>query len=65
MMNREKKDELPTMQVAFIDSICHPVYASFARLSPKLKPLIDGVVVNRNHWTQETNYSAAENGESH
>lgn len=26
-MNREKKDELPTMQIAFIDSICEPVYA--------------------------------------
>ena len=26
MMNREKKDELPTMQVGFIDSICLPVY---------------------------------------
>ena len=25
-MNREKKDQLPTMQVAFIDSICQPVY---------------------------------------
>lgn len=27
MMNREKKDELPSMQIAFIDSICEPVYA--------------------------------------
>jgi len=26
MMNREKKDQLPTMQVGFIDSICEPVY---------------------------------------
>ncbi len=26
MMNREKKDELPSMQVGFIDSICMPVY---------------------------------------
>lgn len=26
MMDREKKDELPTMQVKFIDSICMPVY---------------------------------------
>lgn len=25
-MNREKKDQLPAMQVAFIDSICAPVY---------------------------------------
>ena len=26
MMNREKKDQLPAMQVSFIDSICLPVY---------------------------------------
>ena len=26
MMDREKKDKLPTMQVGFIDSICLPVY---------------------------------------
>ena len=25
-MNREKKDQLPAMQVSFIDSICFPVY---------------------------------------
>jgi len=25
-MNREKKDQLPAMQVGFIDSICLPVY---------------------------------------
>lgn len=26
MMNRELKHKLPTMQVGFIDSICHPLY---------------------------------------
>lgn len=25
-MNREKEDELPMMQVNFIDSICLPIY---------------------------------------
>ena len=25
-MDREKKDELPRMQVGFIDAICLPVY---------------------------------------
>lgn len=25
-MNREKEDELPMMQVGFIDSICMPIY---------------------------------------
>ena len=26
MMDRDKKDKLPNMQVGFIDSICMPVY---------------------------------------
>ena len=26
LMNREKEDELPLMQVGFIDSICLPIY---------------------------------------
>lgn len=26
MMNRDKKDELPTMQVGFVDSVCIPIY---------------------------------------
>lgn len=28
-MNREKEDQLPTMQVGFIDSICLPIYEVF------------------------------------
>ena len=27
MMDRDKKDQLPKMQVGFIDSICLPVYS--------------------------------------
>lgn len=29
IMNREKEDELPMMQVGFIDSICLPIYEVF------------------------------------
>ncbi|GFS85999.1 dual 3',5'-cyclic-AMP and -GMP phosphodiesterase 11 [Trichonephila clavipes] len=47
MMNRDKQDELPMMQVRFIDSICAPVYEAFAKISDKLKPLVDGVRQNR------------------
>lgn len=50
-MNREKKDELPKMQVAFIDAICLPVYEAFAKLSPQpLKVLLDGLLSNREAW---------------
>ncbi|XP_032584292.2 dual 3',5'-cyclic-AMP and -GMP phosphodiesterase 11 isoform X1 [Drosophila mojavensis] len=50
IMNREKEDELPMMQVNFIDSICLPIYEAFAKLSDKLEPLVEGVRDNRGHW---------------
>ncbi|XP_039229135.1 dual 3',5'-cyclic-AMP and -GMP phosphodiesterase 11 isoform X3 [Drosophila yakuba] len=50
IMNREKEDELPMMQVNFIDSICLPIYEAFATLSDKLEPLVEGVRGNRGHW---------------
>ncbi|XP_077864639.1 cGMP-specific 3',5'-cyclic phosphodiesterase-like [Saccoglossus kowalevskii] len=50
MMDREKKDELPKMQVGFIDAICTPVYKTFADLEPLLKPLFEGCLNNRRNW---------------
>ncbi|KAE8744838.1 hypothetical protein FOCC_FOCC008562 [Frankliniella occidentalis] len=52
IMNREKEDQLPLMQVGFIDSICLPIYESFAVLSDKLEPLVDGVRNNKQMWLQ-------------
>ncbi|XP_046649494.1 dual 3',5'-cyclic-AMP and -GMP phosphodiesterase 11-like isoform X3 [Daphnia pulicaria] len=50
MMDREKKDQLPAMQVGFIDSICLPVYNAFSSVNEKLTPLLDGVQANRKTW---------------
>lgn len=50
MMNREKKDELPLMQVRFIDAICIPVYEAFSKISDHLKVLEEGVKHNRCQW---------------
>ncbi|XP_070540830.1 cGMP-specific 3',5'-cyclic phosphodiesterase-like isoform X10 [Ptychodera flava] len=50
MMDREKKDELPKMQVGFIDAICMPVYKTFADLEPLLSPLFEGCLSNRKNW---------------
>lgn len=51
MMNREKSDELPKMQVSFIDSICLPIYEAFGKLFPEqLSCLKVGVVSNRDNW---------------
>ncbi|XP_023708360.1 dual 3',5'-cyclic-AMP and -GMP phosphodiesterase 11 isoform X1 [Cryptotermes secundus] len=52
IMNREKEDQLPLMQVGFIDSICLPIYESFAVLSDKLEPLVEGVRQNKQHWLE-------------
>ncbi|XP_043206376.1 dual 3',5'-cyclic-AMP and -GMP phosphodiesterase 11-like, partial [Amphibalanus amphitrite] len=52
MMDREKSDRLPDMQVEFIDSICMPVYKAVAQLGEPLRPLVDAVEENRRHWLQ-------------
>ncbi|GAB1599790.1 dual 3',5'-cyclic-AMP and -GMP phosphodiesterase 11-like isoform X2 [Argonauta hians] len=52
MMDRDKQDELPSMQVSFIDTVCLPVYKAISKLSPKLKPLLDGCEENRRQWQQ-------------
>ncbi|XP_066137581.1 dual 3',5'-cyclic-AMP and -GMP phosphodiesterase 11 isoform X2 [Euwallacea fornicatus] len=52
IMNREKQDQLPLMQVGFIDSICLPIYEGFAVLSDQLEPLVEGVRQNRAKWME-------------
>ncbi|XP_044758218.1 dual 3',5'-cyclic-AMP and -GMP phosphodiesterase 11 isoform X2 [Coccinella septempunctata] len=52
LMNREKEDQLPLMQVGFIDSICLPIYEAFALLSDNLEPLVVGVKKNREKWME-------------
>ncbi|XP_034254332.1 cGMP-specific 3',5'-cyclic phosphodiesterase-like, partial [Thrips palmi] len=50
MMDRERKDELPQMQVGFIDVICLPLYKTLADTFPWIQPLYDGCSANRSHW---------------
>ncbi|KAL4709007.1 hypothetical protein ACJJTC_005868, partial [Scirpophaga incertulas] len=52
IMNRDKEDELPAMQVKFIDTICLPIYEAFAVLSSGLQPMLDRVKSNRAHWIE-------------
>lgn len=64
-MDREKKDEIPKMQVGFIDAICLPLYQNFSKLWPPLNPLLKGVQSNRDKWQalaeKRQNEKAAEN----
>ncbi|KAG8237830.1 hypothetical protein J437_LFUL002439 [Ladona fulva] len=50
MMDRERKDELPQMQVGFIDVICLPLYKVLSETFPWIHPLLDGCTENRRHW---------------
>lgn len=50
MMDRERKDELPQMQVGFIDVICLPLYRVLSETFPWVRPLYDGTYENRQHW---------------
>jgi len=50
MMDRDRKDELPEMQVEFIDRICVPLYRTLSDSFPWIKPLLDGALGNRAKW---------------
>ncbi|XP_059611325.1 cGMP-specific 3',5'-cyclic phosphodiesterase [Phlebotomus argentipes] len=50
MMDRERKDELPKMQVGFIDVICMPLYRVLSETFPWMRPLYEGTMDNRQHW---------------
>ncbi|KAK7496272.1 hypothetical protein BaRGS_00012437, partial [Batillaria attramentaria] len=52
MMDRNKKDELPKMQVGFIDAICTPIYKLFALMTDKLEPMYAGCENNRQKWQE-------------
>lgn len=50
MMDRERKDELPKMQVGFIDIICLPLYRVLCDAFPWITPLYEGTLENRRNW---------------
>uniref|UniRef100_A0A8C4WVY0 Phosphodiesterase n=1 Tax=Eptatretus burgeri TaxID=7764 RepID=A0A8C4WVY0_EPTBU len=50
MMDRNKADELPKLQVGFIDFVCTFVYKEFSRFHNEITPMFDGLKNNRVHW---------------
>uniref|UniRef100_A0A3Q0S7B7 Phosphodiesterase n=1 Tax=Amphilophus citrinellus TaxID=61819 RepID=A0A3Q0S7B7_AMPCI len=50
LMNREKRDKIPSMQVSFIDAICIQLYETLAGISEYCSPLLEGCQKNRYHW---------------
>ncbi|KAM5244095.1 cone cGMP-specific 3',5'-cyclic phosphodiesterase subunit alpha' isoform 2-T2 [Hipposideros larvatus] len=50
MMDRNKKDELPKLQVGFIDFVCTFVYKEFSRFHKEVTPMLSGLQNNRMEW---------------
>ncbi|XP_035461982.1 cone cGMP-specific 3',5'-cyclic phosphodiesterase subunit alpha'-like [Scophthalmus maximus] len=50
MMDRNHAAELPKMQCGFIDFVCSFVYKEFARFHAEIKPMFDGLNINRGEW---------------
>uniref|UniRef100_F6XN91 Phosphodiesterase n=1 Tax=Ornithorhynchus anatinus TaxID=9258 RepID=F6XN91_ORNAN len=50
MMDRNKGDELPKLQVGFIDFVCTFVYKEFSRFHKEITPMLDGLQNNRVEW---------------
>uniref|UniRef100_A0A671KSB3 Phosphodiesterase n=1 Tax=Sinocyclocheilus anshuiensis TaxID=1608454 RepID=A0A671KSB3_9TELE len=50
LMNREKQDKIPSMQVSFIDAICTQLYEALTGFSEYCSPLLVGCRKNRQNW---------------
>nr|XP_044990661.1 cone cGMP-specific 3',5'-cyclic phosphodiesterase subunit alpha' isoform X1 [Jaculus jaculus] len=50
MMDRSKRDELPKLQVGFIDFVCTFVYKEFSRFHKEITPMLNGLQNNRVEW---------------
>uniref|UniRef100_H2XQX1 Phosphodiesterase n=1 Tax=Ciona intestinalis TaxID=7719 RepID=H2XQX1_CIOIN len=50
MMDRRKIDDLPKMQIGFIDGVCSMAYEMMADFCPGYAPLRDGMRANRQSW---------------
>ncbi|XP_060697762.1 cone cGMP-specific 3',5'-cyclic phosphodiesterase subunit alpha' [Hemiscyllium ocellatum] len=50
MMDRNKADELPKLQVGFIDFVCTFVYKEFSRFHKEITPMYEGLQNNRVEW---------------
>ncbi|XP_047453794.1 dual 3',5'-cyclic-AMP and -GMP phosphodiesterase 11A [Mugil cephalus] len=50
IFDRNRKDELPALQLEWIDGICKPLYQALLKLNRKLQPMVDGIDANRKKW---------------
>ncbi|CAL1544102.1 unnamed protein product [Lymnaea stagnalis] len=49
-MDREKRDEVANLQLAWIDGICLPLYKALVKMDMCFQPMLDGLLENRSRW---------------
>ncbi|VDN03482.1 unnamed protein product [Thelazia callipaeda] len=52
MMDRRKANEMPQMQVSFMQDICTPCYELIASIIPECQPLLDRCLSNTKKWQE-------------
>ncbi|XP_039973316.1 dual 3',5'-cyclic-AMP and -GMP phosphodiesterase 11A [Xiphias gladius] len=52
IFDRNRKDELPALQLEWIDGICKPLYQALLKLNRKLQPMVNGIEANRKKWQE-------------
>uniref|UniRef100_H3A1Y1 Phosphodiesterase n=1 Tax=Latimeria chalumnae TaxID=7897 RepID=H3A1Y1_LATCH len=52
IFDRNRKDELPGLQLEWIDGICKPLFEALVKLNKKLQPMLDGINANRTKWEE-------------
>lgn len=50
LMDRGKANELPRMQIGFMEFICIPLFEALAQLFPGLQPIVASARHNRTQW---------------
>ncbi|CAD5120093.1 DgyrCDS8673 [Dimorphilus gyrociliatus] len=49
-INMKKRDELPNLQIGWIDQICLPLYQALSTLDTNFQNLVERVLANRDKW---------------
>ncbi|KAJ8012731.1 hypothetical protein DPEC_G00045930 [Dallia pectoralis] len=64
IFDRNRKDELPGLQLEWIDGICTPLYETLVKINPKLQPMVDLIRANRAKWDELNNERQRSQSES-
>ncbi|XP_076045128.1 dual 3',5'-cyclic-AMP and -GMP phosphodiesterase 11A-like isoform X3 [Oratosquilla oratoria] len=52
LMDRDRKHELPLLQMRWIKNICLPLYEALSNVNPQMAPMRDGALQNMTHWAK-------------